>query len=112
VTALHGRRVEFPGFGGVGPRPAPEATGDEVVLAADLVLVAIGFAGVEEDPVYQQLGATVGDAGAVTATNDGVFPAGDCVRGADLVVTAIADGRRAARRIAAHLRSDGRRRAT
>ena len=27
---------------------------------------------------------------------DGVFAAGDCVRGADLIVTAIADGRRAA----------------
>ena len=33
----------------------------------------------------------------------GVFAAGDCVRGADLIVTAIAEGRAAAAAIHAHL---------
>ena len=34
--------------------------------------------------------------GAMATGVDGVFACGDCVRGADLIVTAIADGRRAA----------------
>ena len=38
------------------------------------------------------------DAAFATAS-DGVFAAGDCVRGADLIVQAIADGREAARSV-------------
>ncbi|HEY3766321.1 MAG TPA: glutamate synthase subunit beta [Gaiellales bacterium] len=98
VRAVHGRRLADAGI----------ATGDDVVFAADLVLVAIGFAGVEPDPVYQQLGVALQD-GRVTAAAGGgtsvpgVFAAGDCVRGADLIVTAIAEGRAAAARIGARL---------
>ncbi len=36
-------------------------------------------------------------------TRPGVFAGGDCVNGADLVVTALADGRRAAEAIHAYL---------
>ena len=104
VRAVRARRVAFPGLTAVGPRPAPAATGDEVALPADLVLVAIGFAGVESDPVYAACGAEIGDRGTVVSTPAGVFAAGDCVRGADLVVTAIAEGRRAAARADAYLR--------
>jgi glutamate synthase (NADPH) small chain len=101
VCAVHGRRVAYAGFAGVGPRPAPGHTGEEAVFPADLVLVAIGFAGVEDDPVYAQLGVDV-SAGTVAAGPDGatgvpdVHAAGDCVLGADLIVTAIAQGRAAA----------------
>ena len=59
------------------------------------MLLAIGFAGVEGDPLYRALGVEVAD-GRVAAVPAGVAAAGDCVRGADLIVTAIADGRRAA----------------
>ena len=41
--------------------------------------------------------------GAFQTAADGVFAAGDCVRGADLIVTAIADGRAAAAAVTAHL---------
>jgi glutamate synthase (NADPH) small chain len=108
VRAVHGRRVAYPGFAGVGPRPAAEVTGEDVVAAAGLVLVAIGFAGVEPDPVYDQLGVAV-DSGTVAtcAGGDtgvpGVFAAGDCVRGADLIVTAIAEGRAVAAAVHEHL---------
>jgi glutamate synthase (NADPH) small chain len=108
VRELHARRVEFDGFDGVGERPRPRPAGEEAVFPADLVLVAVGFSGVEADPVYEQLGVTV-TAGtvAVGAGGDtgvpGVFAAGDCVLGADLIVTAIAEGRAAAARIHAHL---------
>jgi glutamate synthase (NADPH/NADH) small chain len=108
VTAVHGRRVDYAGFAGVGPRPAPVPTGEEAVFPADLVLVAVGFAGVEDDPVYAQLGVDV-TAGTVAAGPGGetgvpgVYAAGDCVRGADLIVTAIAEGRAAAAAVHAGL---------
>jgi glutamate synthase (NADPH) small chain len=88
VRSVHGRRV----------------TGAGAVFPAGLVLVAIGFAGVEDDPVYRELGVDIAagvvaaGAGGVTGV-PGVFAAGDCVRGADLIVQAIADGREAARSI-------------
>ena len=75
-----------------------DAAGDEIEV--DLVLIAVGFTGVEED-----LGVTLTsrstmavDAGFATSV-PGVFAAGDCVRGADLIVTAIADGRECAREV-------------
>ena len=67
------------------------------------MLIAIGFVGIEpDDGLAVGLGVEVGARGAI-ATDGGlatgvedVFACGDCVRGADLIVTAIADGRRAA----------------
>ena len=64
--------------------------------------------GSSADRVYAQLGLGVEPgtvavgAGGATAV-PGVFAAGDCVRGADLIVTAIAEGRAAAAAIHAHL---------
>jgi glutamate synthase (NADPH/NADH) small chain len=92
VRTMHGRRI----------------TGAEVAFEADLVLIAIGFAGVEDDAVYAQLGVDVAG-GTVAARSGGetgvpdVFAAGDCVRGADLIVTAIASGRAAAAGVHAQL---------
>ena len=104
VTGLRGHEVEYPGFEETGVRPAPVAAGEEVVVPVDLVLVAVGFTGIERtDAVYGDLGVEVGPRQRVTVdrsfatTVDGVFAAGDCVRGADLIVQAIADGREAAR---------------
>jgi glutamate synthase (NADPH) small chain len=74
------------------------------VVDADLVLIAIGFSGVEDDPVYDGLGITIAE-GRVRATPEDVFAAGDCVLGADLIVTAIAEGRRAARDVERRLGS-------
>jgi glutamate synthase (NADPH) small chain len=76
------------------------------VLDVDLVLVAIGFTGVEaDDPLYAQLGVELGSRttvpvdGALATGSDGLYAAGDCVRGADLIVQAIADGREVARSV-------------
>jgi glutamate synthase (NADPH/NADH) small chain len=103
VQRLRARRVEFPGFAETGIRRPVET--DEVVLDVDLVLVAIGFTGVEaDDALYSQLGFELSrstvpvDSSFATAT-DGVYAAGDCVRGADLIVQAIADGREVARSV-------------
>ena len=84
------------------PRPVP---GSEFVLDADLVLVAYGF-----DPVpfragsdfarleFNSWGGIVVDEHQMTSES-GVFSGGDAVRGAQLVVHAVRDGRRAARGI-------------
>jgi glutamate synthase (NADPH/NADH) small chain len=108
VRAVRCRPVAYPTSAGVGPRPQGRVTGAETEFPADLVLVAIGFTGVEPDPIHAQLGLAVEagtiavGAGGATAV-PGVFAAGDCVRGADLIVTAVAAGRAGAAAINAHL---------
>jgi glutamate synthase (NADPH/NADH) small chain len=92
-------------------RPEPIA-GSEQVLPADAVVIAFGF---QPNPP-----AWLGDAGVVTNDWDGVvaeevqpykfqtsnpriFAGGDMVRGSDLVVTAIWEGREAAEGILDYL---------
>jgi len=103
VRRLLGHRVDFPGYAETGVRAPVKVEGGEVALDVDLVLLAIGFAGAEaDDGAYRQAGVELGERGTVpvddrhaTAT-PGVFACGDAVLGADLVVTAIADGRKCA----------------
>ena len=87
----------------VGPPPdrAPLA-GSEFELAADLVLIAIGFAHPEHDGLISQLELELDQRGNVHApvyatSKPSVFAAGDARRGKSLVVSAIAEGRRCAR---------------
>jgi glutamate synthase (NADPH) small chain len=83
-------------------RPEP---GTEQALEAQLVLVAIGFTGVAED---DGLGLRPPGGGTFAAeVQDGVFACGDAVVGASLVVTAIAEGRRAAAAVQRHLEAAG-----
>ncbi len=76
--------------------------GTEKVIPADLVLLALGFTGVEGDTLTAQSGTNLDSRGNVArdgkyATNvDGVFVAGDAGRGQSLIVWAIAEGRAAA----------------
>ena len=95
VRQLHAIRV--------GPPPKFEPiAGTEFVLDADLVLLAMGFAGPVKQGMIEQLGISL-DARGNVATNDhsmtsvpGIFAAGDMRRGQSLVVWAISEGRRAA----------------
>jgi glutamate synthase (NADPH/NADH) small chain len=100
--------VAFRGDGSVAALDGVRPDGSQATLEADLVLLAIGFSGIEaDDPVYA--GIDVAGTGAVAVdgrfatSRAGVFAAGDCVRGADLIVTAIADGRRCAAAVHAYL---------
>jgi glutamate synthase (NADPH/NADH) small chain len=94
----------------VGPRPALErVVNSEFYLDADLVLIAIGFSGPVKKGLVEQLALTLDKRGNIQ-TNDrfmtsvpGVFSAGDARRGQSLVVWAIAEGRKAAHHIDAHL---------
>ncbi len=89
----HGRRVATP------------VPGSEEILPADVVLVAFGFRP-NPQPWFQTQGIQVNSWGGVVApeqqtykfqtTHPKVFAGGDMVRGSDLVVTAIWEGREAA----------------
>lgn len=76
--------------------------GTEEFWEADLVLLALGFAGPERSPLLEDFGARYGAGGNVEVDSDrstgvpGVFACGDMTRGASLIVWAIAEGRQAA----------------
>jgi len=84
--------------------------GDHVEeLPADLVLLAIGFEGVEDMPLLPGLGLDLTRRGTLSCGSDwqtraeGVFVCGDAHRGASLVVWAIAEGRSVANSVDAFL---------
>jgi len=80
--------------------------GTEFVIRADLVLLAIGFAGPVQEGMLAELGADLDKRGNLFADTftyktsvPGVYAAGDMRRGQSLVVWAIREGRQAARAI-------------
>ncbi len=91
------------------PEPVP---GSEEVLPADAVIIAFGFRPNPPDwftghdiqtlPSGRVRVATLGDYPFQT-TNPKVFAGGDMVRGSDLVVTAVHEGREAAKGISKYL---------
>ena len=91
-------------------RPEPVA-GSEQNLPADIVVIAFGFRPDPQDWLAENGIETlengriaVGVSGLVhQTTNEKVFAGGDIVRGADLVVTAVFEGREAAKSIAKKL---------
>lgn len=94
-------------------RRRPEIVpGSEEVLPADVVLIAFGFRP-NPAPWFADHGINVNDWGGVVApeqqnfkyqtSNPKVFAGGDMVRGSDLVVTAIWEGRNAAEGILDYL---------
>ena len=72
--------------------------------------MAIGFTGPVRDRFLEDLNLGYTERGAIPAVDGfatsepGVFVAGDAKRGADLIVTAIAEGRKAARQADVYLR--------
>ncbi|HEY2405529.1 MAG TPA: glutamate synthase subunit beta [Polyangiaceae bacterium] len=99
VEKLHCVRVEFKN--GRFERVA----GTEFELAADLVLLAMGFVHPEHPGLVSELGVKLDRRGNIDVNADymtsetGVFAAGDCRRGQSLVVWAIAEGRKTARSV-------------
>lgn len=96
-------------------RRAPEVIkGADYIEEADLVIKALGFMPEDLPALWGEEGLEVTRWGTVKAefgtgqtALDGVFAAGDIVRGASLVVWAIRDGREAADAILAHLGAAG-----
>lgn len=103
VRALRVAETEF-----VGGQRVPKS-GSEREIAADLVLIAMGFTGPEqgmfgndEAPQSTDRGVFQRDADYVS-TLPGVFVAGDAGRGQSLIVWAIAEGRSAAAQVDRYL---------
>ncbi|HEY2302861.1 MAG TPA: glutamate synthase subunit beta [Acidimicrobiales bacterium] len=97
VARLHLHQVEMKIVEGRANFEKIEETDFE--LAADLVLLALGFSGPEPGPLLDQLGVELSGRGLVGRdanwkTNvDGVYVCGDMGRGQSLIVWAIAEGR-------------------
>ena len=91
-----------------GRRSPVPVEGSAFVLEADTVVVAVGY-DVGQEVLGPESGVDVDDWGRIIIDDGGrtsrvgVFAAGDNVRGADLVVTALADARRAVPAIESHL---------
>ena len=90
-------------------RAAEAVAGSEQLVAADVVIQAFGFRA-SPAPWWGEHGIAVDDAGRLRTAGPGgatshpkVFAGGDNVRGADLVVTAVHDGREAGNAIARRL---------
>jgi glutamate synthase (NADPH/NADH) small chain len=94
-------------------RQAPVAIdGSDFTIPADLVIKALGFEPEDQQALFGAPDLAVTRWGTVKADDktamtslDGVFAAGDIVRGASLVVWAIKDGRDAAAGIDAYLKA-------
>jgi glutamate synthase (NADPH/NADH) small chain len=106
VCCLHGCEIEWCR----GPKgwEMRERASTEFTLKAELVLLAMGFVHVVHQGLVEQLGIELSAHGNVVTRNwmtseEGVFAAGDTVRGASLVVHAIHEGRLAASAVDAWL---------
>ncbi len=109
VARVHGARMRL-GIVDATGRHSIEKDGSRFEIAAQMVIVAAGF---DPEPLPQMFSETAlitGSGGRVwinprnfMTSLDGVFAAGDVVRGASLVVWAIRDGRDAAAAIHKHL---------
>ena len=96
----------------VGPPPKFEPIpGTEFTIDADLVLIAMGFAGPVRKGMLEQVGVKLDSRGNVATDQNnmssvkGVFAAGDMRRGQSLVVWAIGEGRKTAASVDAYLRN-------
>ena len=110
VYGLRCARLEWTVPEEPGPRTYREISGSEFDVKANLVLLAMGFLHVEHRRLVEDLGLEVDGRGNLKADEQlmtsaqGVFAAGDALRGASLVVHAIHQGCRAAEGIDRYLR--------
>lgn len=112
VTGLRVVRTELGESDENGRRRPVEVAGSEEILACDAVIIAFGFKP-NPQPWFNDFGIETNSWGGVVApeaatypfqtTNKKVFAGGDMVRGSDLVVTAIWEGRKAAEGIMDYL---------
>ena len=102
VRRLHAVRIQWE-RDGTGRMAMTEVPGSEFEVGTELVLLALGFLHPEHGSLLGDLGVALDPRGNVAVggnmmtSEPGIFAAGDMVRGASLVVWAIAQGRDAAR---------------
>ncbi|NLO35324.1 MAG: FAD-dependent oxidoreductase [Clostridiaceae bacterium] len=106
------QRMKLQGFDREGRRKPVRIPDDRVTFDVDMVIPAVSqysdLPFVRRDEVeLTDWGTFVIDAETHRTTMPGVFAGGDVVRGADVVITAIADGKKAAQSIDRYLGGDG-----
>ncbi len=112
VTGVRANRMRLGPADATGRRAPERDPGGEETHRADLVVKALGFDAEElprlwnaPDLPVTRWGTVLVDAKTQMTALDGVFAAGDIVRGASLVVWAIRDGRDVAAAMHAYLRA-------
>ncbi|MGL4313784.1 MAG: NAD(P)-dependent oxidoreductase [Sphingomonas sp.] len=112
LTAVRAQRMRL-GAPDAGGRRAPEPEpGGEFAIPADLVIKALGFDPEDLPRLFgepalgvSRWGTVMVNMATMMTSLDGVFAAGDIVRGASLVVWAIRDGRDVAERMQGYLKA-------
>lgn len=102
LAGIDAIRTELGEADASGRQRVEEIPGTERCVPADVVIMALGF-DMEGFPWLADAGIELGQWGQVVidpatgrSSNPKIYAGGDCNRGADLVVTAAADGRKAA----------------
>ena len=102
LVGIDAIRTELGEADASGRQQVAEIPGTERCVPADIVIMALGF-DMEGFPWLVETGVELGKWGEVIidpqtgrSSNPKIYAGGDCNRGADLVVTAAADGRKAA----------------
>lgn len=112
VSGIQMRRTEMGAPDSQGRRQAVAVEGSEHIIPADAVIMAFGFSPhrmgwlAEHNVMLDRQGRVVAPTVAgypYQTSNRKIFAGGDIVRGADLIVTAIAEGRKAAESIGYYL---------
>ncbi|KEY58842.1 formate-dependent uric acid utilization protein AegA [Serratia sp. DD3] len=112
VSGIQMRRTEMGAPDSQGRRQAVPVAGSEHIVPADAVIMAFGFSPhrmgwlAEHNVQLDRQGRVVAPTVAgypYQTSNHKIFAGGDIVRGADLIVTAIAEGRKAAESIGYYL---------
>ncbi len=112
VDGVNCIRMELVGYDDSGrPKPRP-AVGSEWTEEADMVIPAVSQHGdlpfiEKSEAIVTRWGTIKTDAETLMTHMPGVFSGGDAVRGPDVVIQAIADGKRAARSIDRYLGGNG-----
>lgn len=112
VEGIECVRMELGDFDASGRRKPRQVAGSEFVLTADMVIPAVSqysdLPFINKDEVeLTSWGTFVTHKESMMTRMKGVFAGGDVVRGSDVVITAIADGKNAARAIDKYLGGTG-----
>ena len=105
-------KMELSGFDSSGRKVPKEVPGSEFTFNVDVIIPAVSqysdLPFVSKDEVeITRWGTFVVDGSNMMTTMEDVFAGGDVVRGADVVITAIADGKNVAKYIDIHLGGKG-----
>ncbi len=101
VEGVRCAQMELRGYDDAGRRKPVQVKGNEFVLSADMVIPAVSqhsdLPFIDKDEVeLTQWGTLITDPETMMTSMRGVFAGGDAVRGPDVVIQAIADGKKTA----------------